>query len=83
MNQPTGTDDDWDDVYPLERLRKKRTNLTQAQFAKEVGIRPTTYQQWAIYKKAPRLFPEQQRGVLRVLGLTIDEYCDLFADYED
>lgn len=75
--------DDWDDIYPLERLRKERTKLTQVQFARAVNIKPSTYQKWITYKKTPKTNPTQQKGILSILQLTFDEYWDLFKDYED
>ncbi|MDB9518024.1 helix-turn-helix transcriptional regulator [Roseofilum reptotaenium CS-1145] len=74
---------EWDDVYPLEKLRKKKKELTQKKLAKEIGVGESTYQRWVGRNVEPSLNSKQIRKLCEILGITFDEYCDLFKDYED
>ncbi|OJJ25294.1 hypothetical protein BI308_11740 [Roseofilum reptotaenium AO1-A] len=89
MKQPTNPKEvehgcsDWDDVYPLERLRKKKTDLTQKEFAKTIKVPLTTYKDWTYKGKEIPLRSWQIDIICKTLGITFDEYRDLFKDYED
>ncbi|OJJ11390.1 hypothetical protein BI308_25860 [Roseofilum reptotaenium AO1-A] len=71
-----------DDIYPLERLRKERTDLIQEDFVKKCKMSATTYRRCVSSNKPPRLEPKQIQTLCRILDITFDEYCDLFKSYE-
>jgi len=72
-----------DDIYPLERLRQEKTELIQEDFVKEFKMSLATYKRCVSKNKPPRLEPKQIQALCKTLGITFDEYCDLFKDYED
>ena len=73
---------EWDDCHPLERLRKERTTLKQKEVASMLGAAESTYRGWMAKDKEPPLSSRQIQMLCKILGISFDEYCDLFKDYE-
>ncbi|MBP0025786.1 MAG: helix-turn-helix transcriptional regulator [Roseofilum sp. SID2] len=70
-----------DDLYPLERLRKKETNLTQGDFTKRIGVNTRTYQKWIEKGVAPKLTFDQLRKLRECLKITQEDLEGLFEGY--
>jgi transcriptional regulator with XRE-family HTH domain len=55
------------------RLRRDLANVTQAQIAKELGVRPQAVSNWEKGVSIPKLNPEQTLKLCSILKISLDE----------
>ncbi|MBP0043370.1 MAG: helix-turn-helix transcriptional regulator [Roseofilum sp. SBFL] len=60
--------------YPLEVLRKHRTNLSQKKFAEALGLTTRTYERWVAGGSAPRLTPDQIVTISKICKVSYGDF---------
>jgi len=67
------------DSYPLEILRKEKTELSQNNFCRMIGISISSYTRLISSGTPPKLSPEQTKRCLDILNIDFGDYYELWT----